>query len=534
MEPAMGNRDAVEATERGEILDRLCAAVSPQILTQARTSLARLRERCGQRGCGDGEVLLPFGGGKDSAWTLAYLRLMQLLRLREAGCTFRLHVLFMVHPGVPPGVFENVRNVLEALEINDGKYARVVTSTLGGTQIELRFGTIHEDLVEVFRQEILISGHLAQGNGRETFCNSCNFSLMAAIAEYVRAQRGTIHFLVTGDSNTEVVAYWKWVQKTASLFTLEKIEREKAGWAGLFGKLSEIQRSYYERLLGPRAAAGPLYVFPDVTKQDFEPPEYFGVFGDTRYEFWSHNTFLEQFLGFRLREDAFNFTESDCRNPMLMAHLRGLLADFEGRGYIAGVHEYLKLAITLMRSKSYSQDMIDLALAPYRDVAGILRRGREAEEHAQAQYRITPPQLEALVASPLTDGLERLERYLAWSCPWKRDLLRPLQSYLKILREPSAGGPAEGSPDEQLSRHVRSVFLASGSGTLKECEEVEGFLATAFGLRLQGVRLLLRRSSVTRGAGACPAELEILRAGDPHKLLLGTEPGKANNLITGR
>jgi len=500
------------------LLQRLVAALgtaSGQVREQAERSLARLAVRSAPRQPEDLQILLPFGGGKDSAWTLAYLRLMQLLLVSRTGRCFGLHVLFMVHPGMPLGVFDNVVAVLQALEIPGAPEMRVFTTTLGGEEIALGSGTIGDDLVARFREEVLISGHLAQGNGRETFCNGCNFTLMNAIARYVVNAAGALDYVVTGDSRSEVASYWRWVQRTAAGFALPPMTRRDASWPAVFGKLAEISASYYDSLLGAGAAAADPYAFPHVGRQGIHPPEYFGVFEEASYEYWTHQEFMEGFLGFKLREDAFNFTESDCRNPMLMAHLRGLLADFEGRGYCRGVREYLQLVTHLMARKAYSEEMIEMALAPYHDDAAIERRRELAEAHALGQYRITPLQLRALVASPLTDDLARLDRFLAWACPEALPLAPALRGHLRRVRE---AGAAAANAATEAPGPVRRL--------------VDG----AFGLSPGGLALLLGRSTVSgaAGTGCSASELEILRAGDPHQMELGVSGQQANRIITGR
>lgn len=491
------------------LLSKLTAGVGSKVVAEARCSLDRLVERCQRRPLEQSHVLLPFGGGKDSGFILAYLRLLQLLYRERVGGTFLLHVLFVVHPGVTLGVYENVEALFSALEIPADTGVRVASLSLGGRPVRLELGALGAELVALFRQDVLISGHLAQGNGRETFCNSCNFNMMNAVARYVVEGRGEIDFVVTGDSRPEALAYWKWVQRTSAMFGLERNGRNRASWSGMVGKLSEINDAYYKSLFATESLDGSLYSFPDVERQPGHRPEYFEVFGDTCYEYSAHRSFLES-LGFRLREDSFNFTESDCRNPMLMAHLRGLLADFEGRGYLAGVREYLRLVTHLMERKSYSREMIALALAPYSDDAGILRRRDDAEQHAFDRYRITPQQLAAMVASPLTDEQERLEPWLRWSYPERRDLQAPLAGYLAALRR---------EPDDPGGDPAMAAFAAE-----------------ALGLDPLRLHLLLNRRSVSReaGHGCARTELEVLRAGDPHQMKLEERPGRANNLITGR
>lgn len=164
---------------------RLISAIGHKVVNQARVTLQRMLATSTHKPLHNTEVLLPFGGGKDSAWTLAYIRFMQLMLKQDVGHTYRLHVLIMIHPGVPKGVFKNIYNVFAALQVNKSKDIVVTTAVRGGEYIELEYGSIPEGIVASFRQEIILSGHLSQGNGRETFCNGCNFGLMNVIAQYV-------------------------------------------------------------------------------------------------------------------------------------------------------------------------------------------------------------------------------------------------------------------------------------------------------------------------------------------------------------
>ncbi|HVR96333.1 MAG TPA: hypothetical protein VMW27_06955, partial [Thermoanaerobaculia bacterium] len=509
------------------LLERLAAAAGKAVQRQAERSLDRLLERSGPRPVEDLHVLLPFGGGKDSAYTLAYVRLMQLLAKARNGRTFQLHVLTMLHPGVPAGVFENIENVFRALAVESAGEVRIFATALHGIAIPLAPGSIRQDHLEVFRQEVLISGHLSQGNGRETFCNSCNFLLMNAIARYVTDRQGEIDFVITGDSAGEALSYWRWVQKASHRFGLERIPRQRAGWASLFGKLAELNDTYYLQLLGPEALATESpYTFPNVDRAGFRPPEYFGVFAETAYEYWSHAAFLKDFLGFELRQDAFNFTESDCRNPMLMAHLRGLLAEFEGRGYLLGVREYLQFATELMEQKSYDRAMIELALEPYRDAADVLSRRRLAEAYAWDHYRLTAFQLAGLVASPVTDEAARLGSFLRWQNQSEPGLEESLIGYLDALRDELGAEP--GLPSSVVEARVATRLRKHRI----DLERATAFFYDRLGLHPRSLHLLALRRAVSQ-PGRASSELELVRIGDPHQRTLAGACG-ANRVLTGR
>jgi len=52
--------------------------------------------------------MVAYGGGKDSSYTLAFVRAMQLILFRVHGSTFQLRVATNRHAGMPRAVLENV------------------------------------------------------------------------------------------------------------------------------------------------------------------------------------------------------------------------------------------------------------------------------------------------------------------------------------------------------------------------------------------------------------------------------------------
>src|SRR5204862_96889 len=64
-------------------------------------------------------VMVAYGGGKDSSYTLAFVRMIQLILLRIFGGTFRLRSVTNRHVGMPQAVLENIHRVYEALRLFD-------------------------------------------------------------------------------------------------------------------------------------------------------------------------------------------------------------------------------------------------------------------------------------------------------------------------------------------------------------------------------------------------------------------------------
>ncbi|ODS24004.1 hypothetical protein AB835_05620 [Candidatus Endobugula sertula] len=63
---------------------------------------------------------------------------MQLILKKKYGESFHLHVVIMIHPGVPQGVFENIENVFESLSVRESSDISVRTAVRGGHYVELK------------------------------------------------------------------------------------------------------------------------------------------------------------------------------------------------------------------------------------------------------------------------------------------------------------------------------------------------------------------------------------------------------------
>src|SRR5436309_8058968 len=101
---------------RDEAYEALRAALPAVNLAEALRCSARLHAALPDRELLDRNlVMVAYGGGKDSSYTLAFVRAMQLLLFRIHGSTFRLRVATNRHAGMPRAVLENVHREYRAL-----------------------------------------------------------------------------------------------------------------------------------------------------------------------------------------------------------------------------------------------------------------------------------------------------------------------------------------------------------------------------------------------------------------------------------
>jgi hypothetical protein len=434
-------------------------------------------------------VLVAFGGGKDSAYMLAFVRAMQLILDKVHGRTFRMRVATNRHAGMPRAVLENIDREYRALRLTDDPDCELLL--VDGDEIsEFHVDSPQrEHVVRRNRTDILMTGHRTFADGRPTFCNSCNLSVFNAFG-LAAAYGDGADVLITGDSPQEQRQYTFWVGRLAHRLRTAPTARPRDGLSGfgrVLGQLDDIARSYFADIHGPddTGAIAERRVCTDVP----ERLRFFTIYGETAYAAGDHFELLTGFLGFHFDDLAFSFTESDCANPALMAHLRGLKAErlFQ-RSYDEGLAEYVEFALGLMRKKEIPDSLVETMRARYNSPDALQRMRRTAEEYALTTFGLTEEHLVCMTYSPFAGQGAGLERFLDREHPHLTGRLGEIHDLLAG----AAGDPALVAELERIS-----------------------------GLEPSQLRVLYSRSVQTPGGGGAPV-IDLILAGDPHKAVIET------------
>lgn len=156
-----------------------------------RRAVATLGERLvdaagGVDGLADYKLMVAYGGGKDSSYTVSLIRAVQLHLNVLHGRTFFLRIANMRHAGVPDAVMANIDRVYRALHLYDDP--RVEMLVVDHQQIRPfeRHLPFPEQVRAMNRFDVLMNGHRTAGDGRPTFCNSCNL----AVADFYGVRPG--------------------------------------------------------------------------------------------------------------------------------------------------------------------------------------------------------------------------------------------------------------------------------------------------------------------------------------------------------
>lgn len=358
----------------------------------------------------DTDILIAYGGGKDSTWALALIRYIQELVRERYGVTFTLHVVSYLHPGMGSGVIRNFRNVFQHLRIQETEEVEVFFATVDQEEIVCE-KVLNDDwhyptqVIQRSRREILLLGHLSQGLGRQTFCYTCNLNMVMTVLSYIstRRDRRQIDFLITGDTEKENAMYRDWIRSVVSEQKGIKPAHAHDAAGQLIKHLYAIKREFDKFLRNNRVhARSPLA---------YSPPMFMELFTHFNYNYASHKDVLEEKLGFILFSDSFNFTESDCIYPAIMAHLAGLRGECDCGSYNRYLTLHVERMQELMKKKEFDPRMQNKAIQDFYPSI-TPKKHDEIVKFLNDNLHITEKQLKAMAHSPFLNSAKQLQIFL--------------------------------------------------------------------------------------------------------------------------
>ncbi|BAZ52763.1 hypothetical protein NIES4103_54280 [Nostoc sp. NIES-4103] len=392
------------------------------------------------------KVLVAYGGGKDSSYMLTFVRMVQLFLFKKNGETFQIRVATNRHGGMPNSVMENIHRVYCALQLYDDPDVELLL--IDGNKVssfDPRLPLPHT-VIEQNRQDILMTGHRTQAASRPTFCNACNISMVNSFG-VASCYQGGVDVIITGDSRKEQRAYMLWVNRLAQKLNPNLLPHGH-GFRNFLKTLDIISQSYFSEIYGEKAN-DQIEAHKIVADELALEPLFFSIYNYTEYAVGDHWELLTKYLGFEFDELAFSFSESDCANPALMAHLRGLKCQHVyGRTYVEGIEEYVKFAICLMRQKHFPDFLIDQISQRYSNEEAIKLMRQKINAFALESFGITEEQLICMVYAPFSEKGRNLETYLIREQP---HLLPDINKIHKLL---------ERKTESEISQQANDIASA--------------------------------------------------------------------------
>jgi hypothetical protein len=495
---------------RQQCFEAITAMLSAGELDDAASCAERLRLQFpAGRPLAENVVLVAYGGGKDSSYTITFVRLMQLILDRQHGSTFVIRTVTNWAPGMPPAVFANIDRSYRALGLYDDPACELLLVKDGALSPFRNEPVQAPQTLRRARLDVLMTGHRTAGDSRPTFCNSCNLSMINAFGLAAGYGRG-VDLIITGDSSDEQRSYLRWVAEVAVRTGSSKMVSRAGGCGNFLGTVNRIATTYFTDIYGADAAQE---VSARAVSADVPPGmRFFSIYDDTEYASSEHWDLLTKFLGFQFDDIAFSFTESDCGNPALMAHMRGLKSQYIHRtGYAEGVLEYVGFALSLMREKHFPDFLIEKARSRYESPEGIEHMRQLMVRYSADAYGLNDEQLLCMLYAPFGDEADGLDRYLT--------ALHPELS-------PRAG---------------QITALLAGQTDLPGADDLRAVLEHLSGLDLRYLQQLYASPVRRRGPAGKGPEVDVIGAildGDPHKAVIKTRNSPhgpvVEELISGR
>lgn len=432
------------------------------------------------------KALVTFGGGKDSAYTLAFMRAAQLSIACRAPGTFNLRVATLRHVGITPAVMDNIHRTYSALFLYDDPRVEMLVMDNQYTQAFERDLPLSSAGREQNRSDMLVAGHLSAGDGRSTFCTRCYLNLADFLGRAASSGAG-VDALVSGDARKEQKHYATWLARLA------QGNGQGGHWAtqslgGALRLVEGVGQAWHQALYADDDEGGGQAPRPLLQGNRGTLPALVPIADLVSCKVDEHWNLLTEFLGFRFDDLAFSFSESDCANPLLMAHMRGLKAQYlQQRSYADGIAEYLELANRLMRRKQMPPRLIEQALGAYRGAERLEARRELAASYAQEGFGLNESQLVCMLFSPFVDQGRELETFLRRCHP---GMLVALPDLHKALQ-------GSGAPDQVLQ-----------------------WLTDISGMSLKGLNALYRKQRVD--FSDTHSIIARIRASDPDKCRIRT------------
>jgi hypothetical protein len=448
---------------RQQCFDAIRDMLSPAELASAVSCAERLMSQFPPgRPLADTTVLVAYGGGKDSSYTVTFVRLMQLILDRRDGSTFTIRTVTNWSPGMPPAVLANIDRAYRALGLYDDPGCELLLVKDGALCPFRDEPVVAPETSRRARLDVLMTGHRTAGNARPTFCNSCNLSMLNAFGLAAGHGRG-VDVIITGDSSDEQRSYLRWVAGVARRIGASGKIPHASECATFLSTVNHIAQTYFTDIYGADAAqeVSARAVSTDVP----QAMRFFSIYDDTEYASGQHWDLLTTFLGFEFDDIAFSFTESDCGNPALMAHMRGLKCEYlYHRSYAEGVLEYVGFALSLMRDKHFPDFLIQKARERYESAEGIDHMRQLMVRYSQDAFGLTDEQLLCMLYAPFGDRGAGLERYLADLHPELALQAADIRALLAGQDGGSGGGSGLAGALERISglelRYLRQLYAS--------------------------------------------------------------------------
>lgn len=420
--------------------------IALQLLVQRILVAAGGLERIGRY-----RVLVVHEGGKECAYTLAFLRAAQLSIAGRTPETFVLRIAVLRQPRVTAKVMERIQTQCNELFVYDDP--RVELLLVDETQVrrlDKHIPVAFEPLPSVMdRTQILMSGHVCGGVPRATFFYG---DLLSRAKLYWRACEWgePVDALIDRRPSEHLGRYSQWIHQVALQQGHGFTKLYSQGFDSAVKLCSKLDDDFKQWLNLP------VPLKPTCSRNACNEVNVINVFDCLSYETDILSSQVLMFVEGNWNIKVLDVEEPQAAVVLLSAHLQGLRGVCDlGVEYHIGVHDFLRKAATdNQANERYKGQLIKQLVSNFNTPKRIDNLRQTITLYLAELHGVTDEHLMCFLYSPFTDQASGLERFLQQCYPEKQ----PAQH---ALRQALLGTGAVSEADVEWLESVSGLPLSS-------------------------------------------------------------------------
>ncbi|TDF82314.1 hypothetical protein [Pseudomonas sp. H9] len=357
----------------------------------------------------DLRLMFVLDASQSSAQALACVRAAQLSIAARSPGTFQLRIATAWQAGMSATTLANIESTFSRLFMHDDPRIDLLVLDAGQLMPYEHRRAPSAEQRQAERQELLLCGHLAGDAPHWVNFASHGYLHLAELALQALRWKGGVDAIISAECLVDRRRYLAWSRRSLRNADLLGVRPIHSCAASLLEGLSELHTRYLNLLHGQEPPA-PQPVTPD---NDFRPALRFISIDDLVFDGdASHGERLNRFLGYRFDEQAFSCERSGAANPLLLAHLQGLRAEFiDNTRYRDGIDAYLQHVRCSLQRKGVPTAVQTRLFTAWQPSA-LEQRRVEANDFASRAYGLSEAQLVCQLFSPFMGRGLQLEAFL--------------------------------------------------------------------------------------------------------------------------
>ncbi|MFQ6575890.1 hypothetical protein [Pseudomonas sp. UM16] len=354
-------------------------------------------------------LLFVFDASQPSAQALACLRAAQLSIAARSSGTFLLRIATAWQAGMSTTTQANIESTFSRLFMHDDPRIDLLVLDAGQMLAYDSRRLPSNDQQQAERQEWLLCGHLSSDKPLWANFASHGYLHLAELGRQALCCKGGVDAIISADALADRKRYLAWGRRSLRNADLLGVRPIHSCAASLLEGMSELHARYLSLLLGQKRMPVQL---PE-SDADYRPALRFITIDDLVFDYDStKGERLSRFLGYRFDEQAFPCERSGGANPLLLAHLQGLRAEFvDDRHYRDGIDLYLQQIRHLMQRKGLSRTLQASVLNDWQ-FGEVEQRRAQANDFALRAYGLSEAQLICQLFRPFVGQGLQLETFL--------------------------------------------------------------------------------------------------------------------------